>query len=167
MFPIPTAEWRRRLSSSWGRQNSATPWCPLSRAPPQAPVVMMKNINAITGRHKDPFSLRSAHVSLCTRRQLPLQQKVPAREKKKKKKRAQIKNHVLRVSTLSFIATWTHWASDWGVMMFQRCARAWLSLLRLSQGKLSAKTKPKKKKPALLLLLRLAETKPHSSSAAF
>lgn len=85
---------------------------PLGVPPPrqQTRIVMMKNLNAITGRHKDPLSLRSAHVSSCTRQRLPLQQKVPARGKKNG---AQIKNHVMRVSTLSFIASWTHWASEW------------------------------------------------------
>lgn len=116
MFP-PAAgwRWRRGLRSTCSHQGSATPRCPLHRAraqnsaPQRTRIVMMKNLNAITGRHKDPFSFRSAHASLCTRQRLPLQQKVPARGKK----RAQIKNHVMRVSTLSFIATWMHWASDW------------------------------------------------------
>lgn len=70
----------------------------------------------------------------------------------------------MRVSTLSFIGPVTV-----GVLVSDGCARVWLSLLRLSQGKLSAAIweKKDKQKRNALPLLRLPETELHSSSVAF
>lgn len=70
-------------------------------------------------------------------------------------KHTQIKNHVMRASTLTFIATWTRWAGSWeeGGVMARRCARGFH---RLSQGKLGTAIRKKN------VFFRLPETAPHS-----